>query len=57
MLLSLAIANTIYIASKLRTLVTYHHNKKSLITNIVSSKLHHKLHYFEELAITINGTN
>ena len=56
MLLSLAIANT----SKLRSLITHHHNKKSLITNIVNSKLHHHLisfHYLEELAITINGTD
>ena len=54
-LLSLAIANT----SKLRSLITYHYNDPSLITSAASSKLHHhliSLHYLEELAITINGT-
>ena len=55
-LLSLAIANT----SKLESLITYHYNDPLLITSAASSKLHYhliNLHYLEELAITINGTD
>ena len=54
-LLSLAQANT----SKLRSLMTYHHNKKSLIISAANTKLYHHLITFqnlEELAITTNGT-
>ena len=54
-LLSLALANT----SKLRSLITYHYDDPLLIAGAANSKLHHHLidlHYLEELAITINGT-
>ena len=55
MLLSLALGNI----SKLRSLITYHNNEPLLITSAANSKVHHQLinlHYLEEPAITINGT-